>query len=162
MEHRIRPFAPEDLPQLHEIRKAAFAPVFQSFADIVGPDIAPVAFAGAEKEQAALLDRLCAPDSASDVAVAEANGKIVGFCAHSCDADSKIGEIELNAVSPEHQARGLGAALFDHAVARMRDAGMKVATVGVGGDPSHAAARKAYDKAGFKHAIPSVWLYRTL
>jgi hypothetical protein len=41
-------------------------------------------------------------------------------------------------------------------------AGMRVATVGTGGDPSHAPARRAYEKAGFNLQIPSVWMYRKL
>ncbi|MEM9257441.1 MAG: GNAT family N-acetyltransferase, partial [Pseudomonadota bacterium] len=41
-------------------------------------------------------------------------------------------------------------------------AGMRVATVATGGDPSHLPARKAYEKAGFNVQIPSVWYCRTL
>ena len=37
-----------------------------------------------------------------------------------------------------------------------------VATVGTGGDPSHAPARRAYETAGFGPAIPSLTLYRLL
>jgi hypothetical protein len=39
---------------------------------------------------------------------------------------------------------------------------MAVATVSTGGDPSHAPARRAYEKAGFGPAIPSVSLYKLL
>lgn len=38
----------------------------------------------------------------------------------------------------------------------------EAATVGTGGDPSHAAARRAYEKAGFDAVIPSVWMFRKL
>ena len=34
--------------------------------------------------------------------------------------------------------------------------------VGTGGDPSHAPARRAYEKAGFGPAIPSLYYYRAL
>ncbi len=44
----------------------------------------------------------------------------------------------------------------------MREAGMRVATVGTGGDASHVPARRAYEKAGFGPAIPSLYLYRSL
>jgi hypothetical protein len=41
----------------------------------------------------------------------------------------------------------------------MKEAGMQVATVSTGGDPSHAPARRAYEKAGFTASIPSnCWL----
>ncbi|WP_309895073.1 hypothetical protein [Archangium sp.] len=69
-----------------------FAPVFQSFRDIVGEEIARRAFSDADAEQARLLETLC----------------------------------------------------------------------GTGGDPSHAPARRAYEKVGFGPAIPSVSLYRLL
>jgi hypothetical protein len=39
---------------------------------------------------------------------------------------------------------------------------MQAATVSTGGDPSHAPARRAYEKAGFSAQIPSVWFCRTL
>ncbi len=44
----------------------------------------------------------------------------------------------------------------------MKEWGAEVATVSTGGDPSHAPARRAYGKAGFGPAIPSVALYKLL
>jgi hypothetical protein len=44
----------------------------------------------------------------------------------------------------------------------MKEFGMALATVGTGADPSHAPARRAYEKAGFGAALPSVSLYRLL
>ena len=78
------------------------------------------------------------------------------------DADKRIGEIGLNAVHPEHAGRGVGTALYEQILTRMRALGAAIATVGTGGDPSHAPARRAYDKAGFGPAIPSLWLYKLL
>jgi len=158
----IRPFDASDLPRLHEIREAAFRPVFRSFRDIVGEEIAGAAFAAAEAEQAAHLDDLCKPESASELFVAEMGSQIVGFVAVSLDHEKKIGEIGLNAVYPDHAGQGIGTRLYAFAVNRMRDAGMAIATVGTGGDPSHMPARRAYEKAGFGAAIPSLWLYRRL
>lgn len=158
----IRVFKPDDLPALHEIREAAFKPVFQSFRSIVGEKIAAVALASAEKEQGEFLDTICAADSKHTVFVAECGNKLVGFCSISLDTDTKVGEIDLNAVLPSHQGEGIGAAMFDHALKLMREAGMKAATVGTGGDDSHAPARRAYEKAGFGPAIPNVYMYRLL
>lgn len=158
----IRAFAPADLPALQAIRAAAFAPVFASFRAIVGPGIAAAAFSRAEDEQAALLDRLCAPGSGHDVIVAESGGEVMGFAAYTCNDARALGEIVLTAVHPDRSGRGFGTRLCEECLARMRQRGMKVATVGTGGDPSHAPARRAYAKAGFGPALPSVWLYRTL
>ena len=159
---RIRTFEPDDLPKLHEIREAAFKPVFESFRRIVGEEIAPVAFASAEREQAEWLDRICEAGSEHDVFVIACGPDIVAFCSVSLDRDSKVGEIGLNAVQPDHQGKGIGTVMFEYALERMREAGMRVATVGTGGDPSHAPARRAYQKAGFGPALPSLHLYRSL
>ncbi|WP_437957583.1 GNAT family N-acetyltransferase [Sorangium sp. So ce119] len=70
--------------------------------------------------------------------------------------------IGLNAVDPAHAGKGIGTAMYEFALARMRQSGMKVATVATGGDPSHAPARRAYRKAGFDVEIPSVWMCRKL
>lgn len=76
--------------------------------------------------------------------------------------DTKVGEIGLNAIDPAHAGKGLGTGMYDFSIGRMKEAGMKVATVGTGGDPSHAPARRAYQKAGFSVEIPSVWMCRML
>jgi hypothetical protein len=65
----IRPFQPADLPAMQEVRRLAFEPVFQSFRDIVGQEIAQRAFADADAEQARLLERLCGKDSGHHVFV---------------------------------------------------------------------------------------------
>ncbi|MEM9617127.1 MAG: GNAT family N-acetyltransferase [Pseudomonadota bacterium] len=158
----IRSFHPDDLPVLHDIRNAAFKPVFQSFRNLVGEDIAAIALKNAEAEQGAFLDTICSKDSSHTVFIVERGDKLVGFCSISLDMDTKVGEIDLNAVLPSHQGEGIGAAMFDHALKLMREAGMKAATVGTGGDDSHAPARRAYEKAGFGPAIPNVYMYRVL
>ena len=108
------------------------------------------------------MKSLCGDNSASQMFVAEIEIDIVAFCAVTMDQASKVGEIDLNAVDPDYQGRGIGAAMYEHALEQMRDAGMKVATVGTGGDPSHAPARRAYEKVGFGPSIPSIYYYRTL
>jgi predicted N-acetyltransferase YhbS len=158
----IRPFAPDDLPHIDEIRRLAFEPVFASFRAIVGPAIAEVAFATAEAEQSEHLTKLCDPESPEMVFVAERDGVIVGFVSVSLNFEQKIGEIGLNAVHPDHAGQGIGTGLNEFALQEMRKAGMLVATVGTGGDDSHAPARRAYEKVGFGPAIPSLWMYRTL
>jgi ribosomal protein S18 acetylase RimI-like enzyme len=158
----IRACRPDDLPVLQRVRRAAFAPVFRSFAGILGPRIGAVALATEDAHQAGLLDRLCAPGSGHEVVVAERDGRVVGFAAFSMDAARRVGEIGLNAVHPDHAGQGVGTAMYRHVLARMREGGMAVASVGTGGDPSHAPARRAYAKAGFGPAIPSLTLYRLL
>jgi len=158
----IRPYRAEDLGDLQEIRAQAFEPVFRSFREMLGPSIADVALSAAEAEQADLLTDLCKPDAPQKVFVAELNGETVGFVALSLDEQQKVGEISLNAVRPDRAGRGIGTQLYEFALDEMKAAGMKVAMVGTGGDPSHAPARRAYEKAGFGPSIPSLWMYRSL
>lgn len=159
---RLRPVRPEDTARLQEIREAAFAPVFASFRSILGDDIYDLAQARADEAQEEFLITMLAPESDWKVYVVEIAGDVVGFVSIKLDQDTKVGEIGLNAVAPSHAGRGIGTEMYDFAVVRMREAGMKVATVGTGGDPSHAPARRAYQKAGFTVEIPSVWMCRML
>lgn len=158
----IRPFEPRDLPALQDIRRRAFEPVFESFREIVGGDIAAIAFAHADAEQAKLLDDICMAGSGHHVHVVTLGDEVVGFVSFTVDPERRMGEIGLNAVHPDHAGRGVGTWMYEQVVRRMKALGMVLATVGTGGDPSHAAARRAYEKAGFGAAIPSVHLYRLL
>lgn len=162
MSFLIRAYAPSDLPALQAIRAAAFAPVFASFRAIVGPEIAALGLATSEQEQADLLDAIARPDSGHALAVAEASGAVAGFVSWKPNIAPGVGEITLNAVHPDHGGRGIGTALYEHAIAALKAAGMQLATVGTGGDPSHAPARRAYEKAGFSVHIPSIYMYRKL
>ncbi|HYG89909.1 MAG TPA: GNAT family N-acetyltransferase [Azospirillum sp.] len=158
----VRPFKPGDLPALQHIRQAAFEPVFRSFREIVGAEIATIAFAHADAEQAKLLDDICTAGSGHHVLVVTAGDEIVGFVSFTLDTAKRMGEIGLNAVHPDHAGRGLGTWMYEHVLARMKEFGAVLATVGTGGDPSHAPARRAYEKAGFGPALPSLCFYKLL
>jgi ribosomal protein S18 acetylase RimI-like enzyme len=158
----IRLFETGDLPALQRLRQAAFRPVFQSFRDVVGDDIYSIALAKSDAEQAELLNSLCKPDSAHQVFTVTIDEDIAGFVTFSLNREKRIGEIGLNAVHPDYTGRGIGTRMYEFAMARMKESGMALATVGTGGDPSHAPARRAYQKAGFGPALPSVFLYKLL
>lgn len=152
----------DDLPQLEPIRQAAFVPIFASFRSILGDDIYELAQAAEDRAQDGLLASALAPESDWQVYKAEADCTIVGFIAIQLNQETQVGEIGLNAVHPEYAGKGIGTTMYNFAVATMKEAGMQVATVATGGDPSHAPARRAYEKAGFTVQIPSVWLCQKL
>jgi ribosomal protein S18 acetylase RimI-like enzyme len=158
----LRAVEPGDLPALQGIRQAAFAPIFRSFREIVGEEIAALAFTQADEEQAKLLDDICAPESTHHGLVATLDDERVGFVSFTTDAAKRTGEIGLNAVHPDYAGRGIGTWMYQQVLARMKERGMALAVVGTGGDSSHAPARQAYQKAGFGPAIPSVYLYKLL
>lgn len=161
-EYEFRLARPEDEPRLQSIRRAAFAPIFAAFRSLLGDELYELAQRRGDEAQEGLLTSLMTPDSGKSLHVASSGDDIVGFVAVLLDHDTLLGEIGLNAVDPEHAGRGAGSAMYEFALGLMRQAGMKVATVSTGGDPSHAPARRAYQKAGFDAMIPSVWLCRKL
>jgi GNAT superfamily N-acetyltransferase len=65
-------------------------------------------------------------------------------------------------VHPDRAGAGIGTTMYDFALERMRETGMRLAVVSTGGDVSRAPARRAYAKAGFTVGIPSVWLCQKL
>lgn len=158
----IRAATHEELPAFQLIRQAAFAPVFASFREMLGDEIAAITQANDDAGQAAYPASLFAPDSGWELHVAVVADEIVGFVSIKTNQATSIGEIGLNAVYPQAAGQGVGTALYQFAVDRMKEVGMRVATVGTGGDPSHTPARRAYEKAGFSAQIPSLWMYRLL
>lgn len=158
------PARSEHAARLQAIRRAAFAPVFSSFRSLLGDAIYDRAQGPEDDAQEALLASLlvAAPGGDWELFVARSGDELAGFVAVRLDRQRLIGEIGLNAVDPTYAGRGIGTAMYEFALARMKEAGMKVATVATGGDPSHAPARRAYRKAGFDAEIPSVWMCRQL
>lgn len=158
----FRTFADGDLAAVERVRDAAYRPVFQSFRELTGPEIAGVAFARSDADHAAYLAGLCAPDAGRHMHVVEVDGEVIGFFSYGLNEATKLGEIGLNVVHPDFAGRGVGTRMYAFILDQMRLAGMKTVEVGTGGDASHAAARRAYAKAGFGAPIPSVAYYRTL
>lgn len=155
----IRLFHQSDLPRLQQIRRAAFAPIFASFRRILGEAVYRHALADADAEQAVLLADLCEDSNPAIMLVAEINGEIAGFVSYTIRDGRPFGEIGLNAVDPAVAGRGIGTWLYRETLRRMKAEGVKVVEVGTGGDPSHAPARRAYEKAGFTRTLPSVAMY---
>ena len=125
----------------------AWAPVYESLEGVLGSDIFLRQHPDWREDQRRAVEADCAKKGR--VWVAEADGGVVGFVAvelHHPERD--MGEITMLAVDPDHHGGGIGTTLTLFAFDRLRDAGMRVAMVETGGDPSHAAARRTYEKAG--------------
>jgi ribosomal protein S18 acetylase RimI-like enzyme len=68
--------------------------------------------------------------------VAEVGASAVGFVAIEVyDPKRSMGEISILAVDPDYQDGGIGTALTEFALDRLKDAGMRVAMVETGEDP---------------------------
>jgi ribosomal protein S18 acetylase RimI-like enzyme len=158
----FRPFEPDDLPALQRVRAAAFEPVFRSFRDIVGEEIGSIAFAHAEAEQAKLLEDICGAGSGHHVLVATIEDAVVGFASFSVDADKRIGEIGLNAVHPEHAGRGVGTALYEQILTRMRALGAAIASRRHRRRPEPRPRTARLRQGRLRPGDPSLWLYKLL
>jgi mycothiol synthase len=80
--------------------------------------------------------------------IAEAEGGIVGFALVRRWAEQDRGFVNLLAVDPAHAGRGVGRALLYTAFAACRAAGLRGATLGVGGHNERALG--LYERAGMR------------
>ena len=160
MDADIREFCREDTDAVVELSLRAWAPVFASMEEALGPELSARLHGDWREHQAQAVRDTLANETAH-VWVAEADGIVVGFVAATLDREPGMGEIWMLAVDPDHQLRGVGTALTDHATCWLRDSGMQVAMVETGGDPGHAPARRVYEKAAYT-ALPVVRYFKAL
>ncbi len=156
----IRSVCDNDVDELVRLSLLAWVPIFTSFEHILGPEIYPIVYPDWRKSQRETVETVCKDGDETMVWVATVDGVVVGFVAYKLHKD-ETGEVYLLAVHPEYQDRGIGTELNDFALQKMRESGVKMAVVGTGGDPSHAPARRSYEKAGYT-ALPLVRYYKKL
>lgn len=157
----IRHVYNDDISAIVELALLAWAPVFHSFESVLGPEIYGRLYPDWRRSQAAAVDRVCRHDHQNAVWVAELDGIIAGFVAFTLNSVDKVGEVQLLAVHPDQQGRGIGTELNSYALNMMKEGGMTLAVADTGGDPSHAPARRSYEKAGYR-ALPLVRYYKDL
>jgi ribosomal protein S18 acetylase RimI-like enzyme len=161
MNLHIRPVCNTDIEDLVRLSLLAWTPVFSSFEQILGPAIYPLIYPDWRKSQSTAVETVCKDGEKTCVWVAELDGIVVGFLAYELNLKGKTAEVQLLAVHPEYQNLGIGTELNNFALQKMQESGMKMAVVGTGGDPSHAPARRSYEKAGYT-ALPLVRYYKAL
>ncbi len=157
----IRPVCKNDVEALVKLSLLAWIPVFSSFEQILGPEIYAIIYPDWKKSQREAVETVCRDGEKTAVYVAELEGTVVGFVAYELHLKDKSGEVQLLAVQPEYQNLGIGTELNNLALKKMKESGMKLAVVGTGGEPSHAPARRSYEKAGYT-ALPLVRYYKDL
>src|SRR5215210_6340860 len=145
----IRPFEDRDAEAVVGLSMRARAPVFAPLERVLGYEIFGLPHPDWREDQRRAVEAACAAKRGR-VWVAEVDGTVVGFVAVGVyDPDRSMGEISMLAVDPDHRGDGIGTAMTEFALDRLKEAGMKVAMVETGGDPGHAAARRTYEKAGY-------------
>lgn len=92
------------------------------------------------------------------VTIVDRDGRIAAMGSYT--VRGSVGVVVSNAVHPELRGRGIGHAMYDELLRRMRAEGLRYAEVTTGGDEAHTGARRAYQAAGFGHPVPHVLYFR--
>jgi ribosomal protein S18 acetylase RimI-like enzyme len=158
----IRDLQPADVETVVAIAVAAWAPIYAYYRQTMGDELFFTAFPDWPTEKARQVRVACNQERGAMVCVAETAGRVVGFVSFYAHPSRGIGEIGNNAVHPDWQGQGIAPRLYTHAFERLKALGMRFVQVGTGGDPAHAPARRAYEKAGFDIHLPNVVYYRKL
>lgn len=162
----VRDLEPADVEAAVEIAVAAWEPIFASFRQVLGEELFAVEHpdwrADKARQVRSACESACASGDEALACVAELGGRVVGFVTCYPFPRRRIGEIGNNAVRPDHQGKGIAGRMYEYAFRRMRELGLAFVRVRTGGDPSHAPARRAYEKAGFETCWPDVTYYRKL
>lgn len=151
----------DDLAGIVDLALLAWAPVFASLRQTFSPGVYGLLYPDWEKQQREVVERICTASERATVWVAEVGGVVAGFVAYTLDQGERVGTVELLAVHPGYQQRGVATALNRLALDQMKTNGMKLAGLSTGGDPGHAPARQAYERAGYL-PFPNVWYYQEL
>jgi ribosomal protein S18 acetylase RimI-like enzyme len=160
----IRPLTEADVPAVVEFSLRAWAPVFSSFEQVLGRRVYEHLYPDWRRIQAKAVEDTC-HELAATTWVAVENHQPLAFIAvahhDNSHPEPDSGEIEMLAVDPPAQRRGIAHILIEFALEHMRSAGYTLATVSTGGDLGHLPARATYEAAGFT-ALPLVRYYQAL
>lgn len=156
----MRALQTADIAAVQDLTEAAFEPIFAALAQHMGPHIFAVYYPDWRALQRGLITTFH-EDAALHNWVAVMDERPVGLVVYRLNHETKVGVVEFLVVDPAQQNAGVGTALNELALDHLRAAGMQLAEVATGGDPSHAPARRAYEKAGYS-AYPQVLYYKYL
>ncbi len=130
MDVTIRPLAEADVEAVVAVSLEAWAPVFASFATVMGPRVFGLVYPDWRSAQARAVAQVCRSDGV-DAWVADVDEHPVGFVAVRWTEEdaAPIGEVEMIAVDPAHQRTGVGSRLLDRAMTEVRARGLPLAVL---------------------------------
>jgi ribosomal protein S18 acetylase RimI-like enzyme len=133
MRPRIRPFEDRDAEAVVSLSLRAWAPAYASLERVLGPEIFRRQHPDWREDQRRAVRGVLAANE-RNVWVAEAGaGFVAGFVAIELDhPEEGMGEISMLGVDPDRQGAGIGTALTEFALERLKEAGMGVAMVETG------------------------------
>lgn len=149
MKVQIEPYDAHHLDAVIRLSLRAWTPVFELIQNVMDADLYRAFYPDQWRvSQQKAIEEICAAED-TNVWVAIETGSPVGFVAIKLHSEDSMGEIYMVAVDPAFQGQGIGTALMEFALDRMKEAGMAIAMVETGGDPGHSPARHTYEKLGF-------------
>ena len=155
----IVPAKEEHLEEVCKIAIEAWSEIHASYAELIGNELHDALFNDWEKSK---TDSVKLGLMSGRGYVALVDGKVAGFISYTVNEEKCLGEILSNAVSKEYKGMGIGTKMYELVLSKIREEGMKYATVSTGLDDGHAPARRAYEKMGFKKNLPSVKYFMEL
>ena len=146
----VRPFEESHLDAVVELSLRAWKPVFESLRQVLGdPIFARLHRPDWQTVQTEAVRSTCTRGDL-DVFVAVAGELPVGFAGVALNAyHERMGAVDIIAVDPAYQRRGIATQLMERAAEHMRERGMDIAVVETGGDPGHGPARAMYEASGY-------------
>jgi ribosomal protein S18 acetylase RimI-like enzyme len=146
----IRGFRDTDLPHLIDLTIESFRPLFErDLPELIDPEVFVHEHGDWENDYRREVPTFHDPDSDRFVTVAEEQRRILGYVGWNI-RQGDAGRLEMVAVHPAAQRRGVGNALCRDALERLRDRGVTVVHIGTGGDAFHTPARRLYESLGFR------------
>jgi ribosomal protein S18 acetylase RimI-like enzyme len=123
----IRAYRPDDLPRLQEITAHTFGPV--SIDRNMEQRLGPFGRGDWSTRKAAAIADDCAAQPDGIFVAEAADGLVAGYVTTRLNPTSRVGWIPNLAVDPDHQGKGLGRSLLQHALDHFRRNGMEVAKI---------------------------------
>lgn len=145
----IREFQDSDLPALIDLTIETFRALFQRhLPEVLNPTVFEHDHGDWEADYRQEVPTLHDPANQRFVTVAEVDGDIVGYVGWNV-TNGDSGRLEMVAVNPTAQGRGVATALCRNVLERLKNQGVVVVHIGTGGDDFHAPARGLYESLGF-------------
>ena len=145
---RIRGFQDTDLPHLIDLTIETFRPLFEEhLPEAIGSEVLAHDHGDWENDYRHEVPTLHDPEHDRFVILAEEEGRILGYVGWNI-ALSGSGRLEMVAVHPGAQRRGIGKTLCRDALDRLRDREVSVVHIGTGGDEFHAPPDACTSRSG--------------
>ena len=159
----IRNSTEQDIDAICEIAVKQWSAIYVGYAERLGQELYDLVTKSDPLGRKEAIIRELAGDREHCI-VTEIDGKVVAFAHYLVEEvnGNLIGELGNNAVSADYKGRGIAGKQYDVIFERMKALGCVAVKVHTGLDDGHAAARRAYEKAGFEKNLPSVMYYKKL